>query len=149
MTRFLRAQALACVLLALAIVPARASAFTTALVDLAQPYVADIFALLAAALATWLVRQVNRFLGISLDEKYRAGLETALINAAGLLVAKAGSAAAAARLPMGSAAFDQAMAAATRGAGDAIAHFGLSPGVVAEKLVAKVGVLAASPAAPR
>lgn len=142
MTRFLAALALACAF-SLSAAPAHAGELATALYGVFQPYLAEIVGLAVAALVGWLARLVLRFTGIALDAKHRATLETALTNAAGLVIARAGSAAQAVRLPLGSTALDAGLGAATRGAGDAIAHFGLTPKVLADKLTAKIGVLAA------
>lgn len=142
MNRFLAALALACAF-SLSAAPAQAGEFATALYGVVQPYLAELKFIAASALVGWFARTVLRFTGIKLDEKHRATLETTFTNAAGLVIARAGSAAQAARLPIGSSAFDSGLAAVARGAGDAITHFGLTPKVLADKLTAKIGVLAA------
>lgn len=86
---------------------------------------------------------------IQVDAAQREAFQTSLTNAAGLLIQKAGASASTATIDVRSPAMAEAIRYVQSGAPDAIRKWGITPESVAEKIVAKVGLItAAAPPAP-
>jgi len=138
MTRLFRAALAAPVLLLPAVSAARADALVvvgdiwTGLV----PYVVAVIGALISAAVGWLVYLVNKKLGLSIDDSLRDSLQTAAANAAGLVLAGLGSRLSGMTLDVRSALVADAVNYVLKAAPDAVAHFGLTPEAVAQKILA-------------
>lgn len=100
------------------------------------PYlVAAIGALISAALG-WLIALINRKLGISIDDSMRASLQTAATNAAGLVLNQLGNSLQGKKIDVGNQFVADAVNYVLKAAPDAVAHFGLTPEAIAEKILA-------------
>lgn len=138
MTRFLRAALAAPVVLLLAVSIARADALV-AVGDIWNglvPYIVAALGALISAAVGWLVYLVNRKLGLSIDDSLRDSLQTAAANAAGLVVGGLGNRLAGVTLDVRSALVADAVNYVLKAAPDAVAHFGLTPDAVAQKILA-------------
>ena len=103
-------------------------------VDLFMPFLQAI----ALAMAPIVAGYIIRILGIKADDSKRAAFQTSLANAAGLLLAKAGSAARTATLDVRNANMAEAIRYVQNSAPDAIAKWGITPESIAQKIVAKI-----------
>ena len=106
-----------------------------------KPYITEILAGLVAVIAGWVLKLVRDKLGLDIDARHREVLQTALTNAAGLVVNSLGGAASAVRLDVRSPALAEAVTYVLKGAPDALAHFGLSAERVREMVMAKAGLV--------
>lgn len=122
------------------------------LVEMAQPYVIQIVGYGLALFVAWLAELTRRKLNLSIDASHREALRAALMNAASLLIAKGGASLAGKSVDLRSPVIADAVRYVEAAAPAAIAHLGksvdLSPAAIAEKVLAKVPQIAASPAAP-
>ncbi len=146
MKRVLRAALAAPVLLLLAASAARADALV-AVGDIwagLVPYIVAALGALISAAAGWLVYLVNRKLDLSIDDSLRDSLQTAAANAAGLVLAQLGNRFAGATLDVRSALVADAVNYVLKAAPDAVAHFGLTPEAVAQKILALLPRVAGS-----
>lgn len=147
MTRFLRAALAAPVVLLLAVSIARADALV-AVGDIWNglvPYIVAALGALVSAAVGWLVYLVNRKLGLSIDDSLRDSLQTAAANAAGLVVGGLGNRLAGVTLDVRSALVADAVNYVLKAAPDAVAHFGLTPDAVAQKILALLPRVAGTP----
>jgi uncharacterized membrane protein len=103
-----------------------------------QPYLLAIVSVLATAIVGWLAELLRRKFNLDIDAAHREALQTALTNAAGLLIGKAGSAIANKTLDLKSSVLAEAVNYVLHAVPDAIRHFGITPEAVAEKLQAKL-----------
>ena len=103
-----------------------------------QPYLLAVVSVLATAIVGWLAELLRRKFNLDIDAAHREALQTALTNGAGLLVGKAGNAAAGKKLDLKSAALAEAVNYVLQAVPDAIRHFGITPEADAEKLQAKL-----------
>lgn len=85
-----------------------------------------------------------RLLGLDIEARHREAFQTALTQAAGLLIGRVGSGALAAGLPVDSSGIAEGVTYVQQAVPDAVARFGLEPDAIAEKLTAKIGVVAAA-----
>lgn len=115
--------------------------------DIAAPYLAQFVAGLLSLALAWILELARRRLNLSIDAGHRAALETALANAAGLLVARGGAALAGRSVDVRMPEVATAIGYVQRGAPDALKRFGLGPEDIRDKVFAKVPALA-GPAAP-
>lgn len=138
MTRLLRAALAAPVLLVLAASAARAEALVAVGEIWAGlvPYIVAALGALTSAAVGWLVYLVNKKLGLSIDDSLRDSLQTAAANAAGLVIAQLGSRLSGMTLDVRSAPVADAVNYVLKAAPDAVAHFGLTPEAVAQKILA-------------
>lgn len=111
-----------------------------------EPYVRELVGVIVAALLGWVAMTVKAKFGIDIEARHREAIETFLVNQAGALIAKAGD-------PLKALTFDarsQTIAALANEAlariPDAVAYFGLSPDNLAERIKAKVGLIAGAQA---
>lgn len=106
--------------------------------NVAQPYLVAVVSVLATAIVGWLAELLRRKFNLDIDAAHRDALQTALMNGAGLLIGKAGSALAGKKLDLKSAVLAEAVNYVLQAVPDAIRHFGITPEAVAEKLQAKL-----------
>lgn len=109
-----------------------------------QPYLLAVVSVTATAIVGWLAELLRRKFNLDIDAAHREALQTALTNGAGLLIGKAGSAAAGRKFDLKSAALAEAVNYVVQAVPDAIRHFGITPEAVAEKLQAKLPQVAAT-----
>lgn len=102
--------------------------------DALRPVAIELASIFIAAFVAWLTAWLRTRFKVDLDERHRATLETALTNAAGMLLAGATR--------------EAAFLYVERGAGDAVRHFGLQAPDIFKKLDAKEA-LAKAGALPR
>jgi hypothetical protein len=108
------------------------------LYNVLQPYLLAVVSVVATAIVGWLAELLRRKFNLDIDAAHREALQTALTNGAGLLIGKAGSAAAGRKFDLKSAALAEAVNYVVQAVPDAIRHFGITPEAVAEKLQAKL-----------
>ncbi|WP_046869346.1 hypothetical protein [Microvirga massiliensis] len=113
-----------------------------------QPLLTEMITVLIAIALTWLWNLLRCKFGLEIEAKHREALQTSLTNAAGLIVARAGTAATGLRLDVRSVLLAEAVEYVLKAAPDALKHFDLTPESIREKLEAKIGVLAATNAPP-
>lgn len=140
---YLGVLAAACVLLMLAAVSAEAQTLGDSLLGVFRPYIIELAGILIAALSAWLFKLIREKLGLDIEARHREAFQTALTQAAGLLISRLGSGSLASRLPIDSPAIADGVAYVQQAVPDAVARFGIESHVIAEKLTAKIGVLAA------
>lgn len=137
---------IALVSLASAEVPSAGSA----VFEIVRPYLVEVASVFVAAIVGWLATTIKAKLGIDIEARHREALQAALTNAAGLVINRAGGAASALKLPVQSPAIAEGLTYVIKNAPDALAYFGITPdgaaAALAEKLEAKIGVIAASKA---
>lgn len=125
----------------------------TLIFEAVRPFVVEAASVIISAAVLWLVGTVKRKFNIDIEAKHRDALQAALTNAAGLIINRAGGVAAAIALPRGSGQFSQGVTYVLESAPEALEHFGITPeaaaAVLAEKLEAKIGVLASTGAAAK
>lgn len=114
-----------------------------AVLEALRPVLTEIATILLVAGLGYALKLLKEKAGIDIEASRRDALQAALTNAAGLLVARLGSGALAARLDAASPGVADGVAYVISAAPDAIEHFGLTESEIAEKVVAKLGVLAA------
>lgn len=100
------------------------------------PYLAAAIGSLISAAVGWLVYLVNMKLGLSIDDSLRDSLQTAAANAAGLVLAGLGNRLSGMTLDVRSELVADAVNYVLKAAPDAVAHFGLTPEAVAQKILA-------------
>ncbi len=108
------------------------------LYEVLQPYLLALVSVLATAIVGWLAELLRRKFSLDIDAAHRDALQTALTNAAGLLIGKAGSSLRGRTLDLKSVALAEAVNYVLRAVPDAIRYFGITPEAVAEKLQAKL-----------
>lgn len=116
--------------------------------DLVSPWLQLIFAaasVVIPAAALWAAAELRRRTGVTIETAHREAFQTALTNAAGLLLAKAGDAAKNLSFDARNPAIKEAVLYVNKSAPDALAYFGLSPDQIAEKIAAKLGAMTAAP----
>lgn len=111
-----------------------------------RPYIVETVSILIAALVGWVVNLIRRRTGLEIEAKHRDALQTALTNAAGLVIAKAGDLASALQLDTRNAALNEGIAYVLKSAPDALAFFGITRESLKEKLEAKLGLAVVPPA---
>lgn len=115
--------------------------------DIVSPWLQLIFtaaSVIIPAAALWAAAELRRRTGITIEASHRDAFQTALTNAAGLLLAKAGDAANGIKIDARNPAIKEAVLYVNKSAPDALAYFGLSPDQIAEKIAAKIGTMTAS-----
>lgn len=140
-----------CVLLAACAVGPALAQTTVNLGDLFAPWAEMLigaFAVLVTAILGWIAAQIKAKTGIDIEARHREALQTALTNAAGLVLSKLHGKAAEVEFDLRSVAVAQGVRYVMAAVPDAVERFGLSPEQLAEKLVAKLGLVTAPAAAP-
>ncbi len=97
--------------------------------DALRPVAIELASIFIAAFIAWLTAWLRTRFRVDLDERHRATLETALTNAAGLILSGASK--------------QEAVAYVERGAAEAIRHFSLTVPALAKKLDAKEALVKA------
>lgn len=100
------------------------------------PYIVAAVGALISAAVGWLIVLVNKKLGISIDDSMRNSLQTAATNAAGLVLAQLGNQLSGVKVDVKNQLVADAVNYVIRAAPDAVAHFGLTPDLIAQKIVA-------------
>lgn len=100
------------------------------------PYIVAAIGALISAAVGWLIYLVNKKLGISIDDSMRSSLQTAATNAAGLVLNKLGNQLAGTKIDVKNQYVAEAVNYVLTAAPDAIKHFGLTPDLVAQKILA-------------
>lgn len=114
--------------------------------DLLAPWLQLFFAAAATiipAAALWAAAELRRRTGITIEASHREALQTALTNAAGLLLAKLGEKAQGVKFDARHPAVREAIEYVNTAAPDALSYFGLRPDQIAEKIAAKIGAMTA------
>lgn len=123
--------------------PAWAQDTTVNLGDLLDPWLQLLLAfaaLVIPALGTWAAAELRRRTGIALELAHMQTFQQALVNGAGLVLAKTRDTAAGVNIDVKNALIKEAILYVNNSAPDAVAYFGLTPEAIAEKLVAKIGI---------
>lgn len=100
-----------------------------------QPYVDSIVGAIITALLTWVLMIVRTKLNVSIDDSMRATLETFLKNQAASLIADGAVKFSGLTVEVKSQALASAANAALTLIPDTVAHFGLTPEVLAQKII--------------
>lgn len=113
-----------------------------------RPYLLDLFGVAAAAVVGLICELVRRKLNLSISAEHRDALQRALTNAAGLALNSLGNKLDGKTVNVKSPEVAQAVNYVAKAAPDALAHFGLTPQALEEKIVAKIPQVANTTAAP-
>jgi hypothetical protein len=100
------------------------------------PYIASAVGGLITFLVGWVLVLVKSKLGLSIDDSMRASLQTAATNATGLVLNKLGNTLNGKTVDVGNVLVADAVNYVMKAAPDAIAHFGLTPDAIAQKILA-------------
>lgn len=84
----------------------------------------------------WLALLLKTKLGVSIDDSMRASIQTAATNAAGLVLNQLGNQLQGKTIEVGTPFIADAVNYVLKNAPDAVAHFGLTPETIAEKIIA-------------
>lgn len=103
-----------------------------------RPYIVEIVGILAAAFVGLILEMVRRWTGLSIEGERREAIQTAVSNAAGLLLAKAEGKLDGKSVNMGNPAVNEAVSYVLKGAPQAVAYFGLTPERIAQMIAAKL-----------
>jgi hypothetical protein len=112
--------------------------------DLLAPWLQLLLAFAAVvipALATWAAAELRRRTGIAIELAHMQTFQQALTNGAGLLITKAHQMSSNVTIDARHPAIRDAILYVNNSAPDAIKYFGVTPEAIAEKLVAKLGLL--------
>lgn len=112
--------------------------------DLIAPwleYLVGIVVVLIGALVTWITTMIKQRTGLDIEAHHREAFQTALTNAAGLVIQRGGELAAGVNIDVKNPAIRDAIMYVNQAAPDAVKHFGITPNMIAEKLNAKLGVV--------
>jgi len=101
-------------------------------------------ATLVTALVGFAAQQLRKRTGIAIEQSHRDAIQTALTNAAGLLVARVGNRLDNVNVDVRSAAVRDAILYVNAAAPMAVRYFDLTPELLAQKLTAKLGVVGAT-----
>lgn len=104
-------------------------------------YLVGLVAVLIGALVTWITTMIKQRTGLDIEAHHREAFQTALTNGAGLVIQRGGELAAGVNIDVKNPAIRDAILYVNQAAPDAIAHFGITPNMIAEKLNAKLGVV--------
>jgi hypothetical protein len=108
-----------------------------------EPYVTAVVSAAVTALLAWLTATIAKWTGVAIEAKSRDALQTALENAAGLVIAKGGATLDEVRVDVRHPTLKAGVEYVQAAVPDALKRFGLGEDALREKLVAKVGVLVA------
>ena len=111
--------------------------------DAVQPVVVTVAATATTAIVGWLLAELKAKWNIDVDQAHRDALQTALTNAAGFVWAKT-RATVPDHFDVKSPLVAEGIRYVIASAPGALAHFGLTSDQIATKLVAKLGVQAAT-----
>lgn len=99
-------------------------------------------AILITALLGWITAMIKQKTGIDIEARHREALQTALTNAAGLVISRVQGSIADVDFDVRHALVKDAILYVNQAAPDAVERFGLTPQDIAEKLTAKLGLVA-------
>lgn len=114
--------------------------------DLLAPWLPILMAAfmgVVIALLTWIKSWIERRTNITIENVHMQTLQKAVENAAGLVLSKITTGAKTITVDVGSDAVRQGVSYVNQSAADAVAKFGLSSDQIAEKIIAKLGVITA------
>lgn len=146
--RLLKAAFAAVLFVLLLPVAAFAQETVVAVGDVLNPWLTLLLAfagVVVPALGTWAAAELRRRTGIVIQQAHMNTLQTALLNGAGLLKVKAVQMANNVTIDARHPAIREAILYVNNSAPDAIAYFGLTPESLAEKLIAKLGLINPEP----
>lgn len=112
--------------------------------DLIAPwleYLVGIVVVLIGALVTWITTMIKAKTGYDIEAHHREALQTALTNAAGLVIQRGAELAAGVNIDVKNPAIRDAILYVNQAAPDAVKYFGITRESIAEKLNAKLGVV--------
>lgn len=109
-----------------------------------RPVIEELAYMVIAALVAWVAAWLRTKFKLEVEANHRAAVQTALQNAAGLLINRAGSAAGAVKIDAGSPAINEAVTYVLTSVPDALAYFGVTPDEIRKKVEAKLGIQAAA-----
>lgn len=109
---------------------------------LLQPYVLAVVSVLATAIVGWLAELLRRKFNLDIEAAHRDALQTALTNGAGLIAGKIGGALAGRTIDLKSVLLAEAVNYVLQAVPDAVRHFGVTPELLAEKILAKLPQMA-------
>ena len=100
------------------------------------PYITAAIGAVITFLTGWVLMLIKTKLGLSIDDSMRASLQTAATNAAGLVLGKLGNNLQGVKVDLRNEFIADAVNYVIKAAPDAIAHFGLTPDMIAQKILA-------------
>lgn len=103
------------------------------------PYLIAVVSTLAAAIVGVLADLLRRKFGLQIEAQHRDALQTALTNAAGLVIAKGGDALKGKTIDISNPLVAAGVNYVRDAVPDAVSKFGLTPEALAEKIAAKIG----------
>lgn len=106
-----------------------------------KPYIVEMLAGAVTLLVGWVFNLLRVRLGLDIDARHRATLETALGNAVGVVLNQIDTYGGAAKLDVKNAILAEAVTYVLKGAPDALRHFGLTEDRIREKIIAKAGAM--------
>lgn len=154
LSRAVAFAALSLIVATLFVLPALAQAPAASTVDVGgifgawRPYLLDIIGVAAAAIAGLICELLRRKLNLSISAEHREALQRALTNAAGLALNSLGNKLDGKTIDVKSPEVAQAVNYVAKAAPDALAHFGLTPQALEEKIVAKIPQVANTASPP-
>lgn len=113
-----------------------------------QTWTITIVSVAVSALIGWVLLKVKEKTGLSIDDSMRAALQTAVTNAAGLVLNKLGNQLQGKTIDVHNAFVAAAVNYVLKSAPAAIEHFGITPDSIKEKIVAKLPQIANTAAVP-
>lgn len=108
------------------------------ILDIVQPYIAEIVSILIAAIVAFVARQVQKYTGIQIEAKHREALQSALENAARIVLGNLEAKAKGSSVSLGSAYLDAGVKYVLKSVPDAVSYFGLSPERIGELIRPKL-----------
>jgi hypothetical protein len=100
------------------------------------PYIVAAIGAVITFLVGWVLNLLKTKLGVSIDDSMRASLQTAATNAAGLVLNQLGNQLSGTKIDVGNQFVADAVNYVLKAAPDAVAHFGLTPDAIAQKILA-------------
>lgn len=116
--------------------------------DLVSPWLQLLLAtatVVIPALGAWAAAELRRRTGVAIEVAHMQTFQQALINGAGLLVIKAQQMANTQTIDVRHPAIRDAINYVNQSAPDAIKYFGVTPESIAEKIIAKLGLINSTP----
>lgn len=113
-----------------------------------QTWTITIVTVAVSALVGWLLLLLKQKTGLSIDDSMRDALQTALTNAAGLVLNRLGNQLQGKTIDVHNELVAEALNYVLKAAPAAIAHFGLTPDLLRQKIVAKLPQIANTAAMP-
>lgn len=106
-----------------------------------KPYLMELASIAAVAVGGWLLKRFHDWTGIEMESRRREALQSALENAARLVIERIGDSAAGKGIPVGNAILETGVEYVLQSVPDAVKGFGLTPerigDLIRPKLVAR------------